>query len=304
MMNERHLLYVMEIAKEGNITAAAQNLFITQPSLSNLLTSIEKELGAKLFDRSVSPMTLTCAGEKYIEAAEKIMGQLQELRHQINDMNDSFSGRLHIGCGPQLSSFLVPVILPVLMEQYPGIQFKLTEAGRETLEERLINGTLDVLLSSGIINHQRIECIPLIKQEIILLAPDNFKPRAVKEISGRPFPCIDLRACGTMPMVLMKKGHQTRIIQDRIFFENHCMPNIILETDNAYTCLHMVERGIAFSILPNMKIKQNIKKIEGFSFEKEYYHQISLCYRNNAYFPKIVGAFIQVTRAVLQSQAI
>ena len=304
MMNERHLLYVMEIAKEGNITAAAQNLFITQPSLSNLLTGIEKEFGAKLFDRSVSPMRLTYAGEKYIQTAEKIMGQIQELRHQIDDMNDSLAGRLHIGCGPQLSSFLVPVILPVLMEQYPGVQFKLTEANRETLEEHLLSGTLDVLFSGGSIDNQNVESIPLLQQEMLFLAPNDFQAAAVKNISGRSFPCIDFHALGTIPMVLMKKGHQMRTIQNRIFIENHYVPNIILETDNAHTCLHMAESGIAATILPKMKDKQSVKKIAIFSFEKEYCRHTYLCYRKNTYFPKILGEFINVTQTILQSRPI
>ena len=304
MMNERQMRYVREIAKEGNITAAAQNLFISQPSLSNLLSNIEKELGAKLFDRSASPMRLTFAGEKYIEAAEKITGTIHELRHQIDDMSNSLTGRLYIGCGPQLSSFLVPAILPVLMEQYPGVQFKLTEASRETLEEHLLNGTLDVLLSSGIFNHQHIECIPLIQQELLLLAPKEFKSRTAKKIDGRIFPCIDLRSCGAIPMTLMKKGHQTRKIQDRVFAENHYIPNIILETDNAHTCLRMVESGIAFTVLPNMRDKQSDGKITKFSFENAHHHQICLCYRKAAYFPKILGSFIQVTQNILQSRAL
>jgi DNA-binding transcriptional LysR family regulator len=105
-------------------------------------------------------------------------------------------------------------------------------------------------------------------------------------------------------MTLMKKGHQTRKIQDRVFADNHYMPNIILETDNAHTCLRMVESGIAFTVLPNMRDKQSDGKIAKFSFENEYHHQICLCYRKTTYFPKILNVFIQVTQNVLQSGVI
>jgi DNA-binding transcriptional LysR family regulator len=126
----------------------------------------------------------------------------------------------------------------------------------------------------------------------------------IKTISGSSFPCIDFHALGNMPMVLMKKGHQMRVIQNRIFSENQYIPNTILETDNAYTCLRMAESGIAATILPKMKDKQSVKKIEIFSFEKEYCRQTYLCYRKNTYFPKILGEFINVTRNVLQSGSI
>ena len=102
----------------------------------------------------------------------------------------------------------------------------------------------------------------------------------------------------------MKKGHQMRTIQNRIFIENHYVPNIILETDNAHTCLHMAESGIAATILPKMKDKQSVKKIAIFSFEKEYCRQTYLCYRKNTYFPKILGEFINVTQTILQSRPI
>ena len=302
MMNERKLRYIMEIAKEGNITTAAQNLFISQPSLSNFLLSVEEELGAKLFDRSVSPMILTYAGEKYIAAAEKIIGTLQELQHQIDDMNDTLTGRLHIGCGTQQSPFLIPAILPILMDRFPGIQFRLFENSWDVLEEHLLNGTLDLILYGRRVTHPNIEYIGLSEDEMVLLAPPSFQPKHTKRKDGRIFPCVELHALGSIPFVLMNRVHQLRAFQDRIFQEYHYEPNVILETDNWLTCLLMVESGIAFTILPNAKIDLDTGRVGKYSFEHEHTRQTILCYRKNSYFPKILQAFINVACEALRRE--
>lgn len=201
MMNERKLRYILEIAKEGSITIAAQNLFITQPSLSNLLISVEEELGTKLFDRSMSPMGLTYAGEKYVTAAEKILNTLEEFQRQVDDMNDSLTGQLNIGCGEHQSPFLIPVILPVMMKKYPGIHFKLFEGKWDILEIQLLKGALDIILYGRNITHPNIECIVLSNDEIALFTPLGFKPVNTRMQSGRKFPCIDLGAEDPLPFV-------------------------------------------------------------------------------------------------------
>ena len=78
-MTDRQLRYLVTLASEGNMTAAAQRLFISQPSLSYLLAHVEKELGIALFNRNTNPISMTYAGERYIAAAQKILGVQREL---------------------------------------------------------------------------------------------------------------------------------------------------------------------------------------------------------------------------------
>ena len=301
-MNERKLRYIMEIAKEGSITNAAQNLFITQPSLSNLLLSVEDELGVKLFDRSVSPMVLTYAGEKYIAAAGKIFDTIQELQCQIDNMKDSMTGRLNIGCGSQQSPFLVPEIFPAMIKKYPGIELNLFEDSWNNLEEQLLKGTLDAVLYGRWANHPNIEYIELSRVEMVLLSPLDFHPMDVEIHFARAFPCIDLQKLDPIPLVLMKRGHQMRASIDNFFRENQYKPNIMMETDNWMTCLRMVENGAAFTILPDFRSGLYSEKINRYSFLKEYNRQTFLCYRKNTYFPKIMEAFISVACEALKPE--
>jgi DNA-binding transcriptional LysR family regulator len=299
-MNIRQMQYIMEIAKEGSVTAAASNLFISQPSLSSMLASVEKEVGAKLFDRSVSPLVLTYAGQKYVAAAENILGTLNELRHEISDMSEAGAGQLSIGCGPQQSPFIIPIILPVLMKKYPKAQFVLTEESKSVLEERLLKGTIDVIICSAIKEHPNIVSNTLSNEELILLAPPEFAALQPAEIEGGGLPKIELEKLRDARFALMKRGHHLRLLQDRVFEDNHFVPNVIMETDNWQTCYRMVESSIACTVLP---FNEGILEISGnfakFSLPQRHFRHTVICYRKNGYHPKLLTDFIETTRACL-----
>ncbi|MDR0589566.1 MAG: LysR family transcriptional regulator [Spirochaetaceae bacterium] len=295
-MTDRQLEYILAIAEQGNITAAAQKLNISQPSLSNVLAHVENTAGVRFFDRSLSPMTLTYAGELYVRAAKKILAVMDEFRHQVDDIRDARIGRLNIGCGPYRSPLIIPAILPVLVKQHPGVQYKVTEDASSVLEEELLAGRLDVIFSAEKFKNPAVTCTALAKEEMLLLAPKDIRLPAVA--GGKNGPLLDLRKAGKVPLVLMKRPHHLRIIIDKIFADMKYVPNIILETGNWETCLRMVETGIALTILPNARKDIDEKRIQKYRLMGDYYQQIFLCYRKNAYFSKAMTEFIKIALSV------
>jgi DNA-binding transcriptional LysR family regulator len=293
--------YILEIARQGSVTAAAANLFISQPSLSSMLASVEKEVGAKLFDRSVSPLVLTYAGRKYVAAAESILGTLNELRHEIADLNDKGSGQLNIGCGPQQSPFIIPIIMPIMMKRYPKAHFTLTEETKSILEERLLKGTIDVIICSAVKEHPNIVSKTLSSEEMILLAPPSAELGQPVAADGRRFPEIGLEHLDAAPFVLMKRGHHLRMLQDRVFEDNGYLPNVILETDNWQTCYRMVESAIAFTVLPfNEVVIKDRSSVAKYSLPKRHFRHTVICYRRNGYYPGLLADFIETTKASLE----
>lgn len=296
-MTDKQLAYILEIAKQGNITVAAQKLYISQPSLSNFLAQVEKTAGAKLFDRSLSPMPLTYAGELYIRMAKKIQAAMDEFRQQMDDIRNARTGRLNIGCGPQQSPLILPSIIPALVKSYPGVEYKLTEDSYSALEELLLAGGLDSIFSVGKFKNPAITCIELIKEEMLLFSPKRLH---LPNRTGGKNPRLDLQKAGKVPFVLMKQGHQLRMIIDRIFADMGYSPHIILETDNWETCLRMVETGIALTILPNARVHRNIDEglIRTYRLGGDYYRRIFLCYRKNVCFSKVMSEFTRIALSV------
>ncbi len=303
-MNDRQLKYILAIAEEGNITTAAQKLFISQPSLSYLLAHVEEELGVKLFDRTVSPMPLTFAGEHYVNAAKKILNIQNELHNQIDDILDYRRSRLIIGCGVMFSSILFPAVLPTFIKNNPGVQIKLYEESYSLLEELLLSGSLDLMFATTTIENKTLERIPLYNEELVLLASLDFVPPALTEKEGYHFPVIDLNCLNDQPFVLFKHKHHVRKTAERIFSEQGFHPTIILETDNWETCFFMVAEGLAFTLLPYSPLSKNflsanLDKIKQYSVEGNYSRHLSAYYRKSTYYSKVVRSFIETTQTIL-----
>ncbi len=301
-MNERQLRYILAIAEERNITAAAHKLFISQPSLSYLLSHVEEELGIKLFDRNVTPLALTDAGKCYIETAKGILGLYNGLKNQIDDIQHLRKGRLTIGCSPQVSSFLFPTLLPNFCRKHPDIQITLYEESLTVLGELLASGDLEVAFTNAVINNKTFGHVPLFREELILLAPDSFTPSTIEKNENSSLPIIDLSCLKDCSFVLLKPKHRLRQMIDRIFSDIDIQPKIIFETSNWETCYSMVEEGLAFTILPYSPLNRfywtdNIVKRYG--LHGNHYRQLSIYYRNNTYHPELIEAFISLTQSII-----
>lgn len=301
MMNERQMKYILAIAEEGNITATAKKLYISQPSLSYMLAQVEKEVGAQLFDRSVSPLSLTYAGECYVKAAKRILSVQKELQHQIGDIQNNQQGRLSIGCGRQHSPIIFPIILPAFMSKYPGVQIKLLEERISILEDLLTSGNLELAFTTRTIHNNMLGCIPLYDEEMLLLAPRSFSPPAVIKKDTHAYPIVDLSHVNGKPFVLFHSGLHIRHIADEIFTCHGIHPNVILETSNWQTCYSIVEKGMAFSILPYPPLLEGYwtDKINCYSIDSSYDRRMSIYYRKNTYHPKIMENFIDLAQAIV-----
>jgi DNA-binding transcriptional LysR family regulator len=298
-MTDRQLEYILEIARQGNITTAAQKLHISQPSLSNVLAHVEDEAGAKFFDRSLSPMPLTYAGELYVETAKKILAAMDEFRQHIADVRDARTERLNIGCGPQQSPLIIPVILPLLLKSYPGVRYHLTEDSPSLLEEQLLAGALDVVFRGGKVRNPAVKNVLLLREAMLLLAP---KALGFSDGGGKNavYSRADLHKAGKVPFVLMKRNHQLRIMIDRIFADMEYSPHIILETDSWETCLHMVKAGIALTILPYARRDIEDRRVCKYRLQDKYYRPTFLCYRKNATLSKVMSECINIALSVFE----
>ena len=139
-MNLKQALYIQTIAREGNITAAAKKLYVSQPSLSQMVRQVESEYGVTLFDRTVSPLRLTYAGEKYLQAAKTMLAANERLENELREIRQENSGLLRLGISVQRAIQILPVALPWFTMQYPKVSVELREEGSAKLEELLEAG--------------------------------------------------------------------------------------------------------------------------------------------------------------------
>ena len=112
-MNFRQMEYILFVAREGNITKAANKLHIAQPSLSQTIRAAEAELGGPIFQRNSQPLRLTYIGERYTATAREIMRMRDNLFYELQDINKGNRGKITVGVSLRRS---IEIISPILME--------------------------------------------------------------------------------------------------------------------------------------------------------------------------------------------
>ena len=142
-MEIRVLRYFLAVAREGNMTAAAAALHVTQPTLSRQLADLEEELGARLFERKSRGVALTPDGMRLRERAEEIIGLLDKTRAEFAAPGAELAGDIHIGCGETREMRHLAELMRETRAAHPGIRFHIHSGNSEDVTERLDRGLLD-----------------------------------------------------------------------------------------------------------------------------------------------------------------
>ena len=211
-MNLKHAQYMMTILQEGSITAAAKKLFISQPSLSQMVKLVETNLGTAVFNRTTEPLSLTPAGEKYMEAAGQILAIHANLEREIEEIRAEEHGKIKFGIPVQRGMMLLPLALPRFFEAYPHVTVELFEQGSSLMEHMVLNGTVDLACMTTVARHEELTYQLLENEELVLLAA-----RSITEAKNERF-------------IANKPGHNVRTIQDSLFIASGIQPKILLET--------------------------------------------------------------------------
>lgn len=227
-MNDKHAEYVLTVLKEGSFTAAAKRLYISQPSLSQMVKAAESRLGAPIFDRTTDPITLTPAGKLYVEAVLQVRGITENLAKQVRELTEEERGVLHIGISIQRAIEIVPYLYPVFSKEFPCVKLEFHEQGSADLEKSILENTIDfACLATVPLNPQLT--YELIKEEYVVLLANRECNLARKYPSGT---AIDIREAREETFISCKKGHGIRKTQDMMFLAYGIQPRIAFEIDS------------------------------------------------------------------------
>ena len=227
-MNLKQALYIKTIAEEGGITAAARKLYISQPSLSQMLHQIEEDIGLPLFDRNTFPVRPTYAGECFLKAASHMLNIQDDLEQQLQEIRQEERGRIRLGISIQRSVHLLPRILPQFIRRYPHVSLVLREAGSADLEQQVLEGQVDLALASTEAICSGLS-YRLLQEETVGVLAGADSPLAGSLPSGTP---ISLDQALSTPFISLKRGHNVRVIQEKLFQSLGRQPEILLETDS------------------------------------------------------------------------
>ena len=297
-MNMKQALYFKTIAQYGTITAAAKQLYISQPSLSQTLRQIEDEVGTPLFDRSTSPFHLTYAGERYLKAVEAMLDIEIRLKEEIESIRRDDGGRLRLGISVTRAMQVLPDVIPIFTKAYPNVTIELTEAASASLEGLLQKGQIDLALAALEANEANI-AYELIEKESIGILAGKDSQLAQLVPSGTP---ISLEMVEKEAFVSLDTSHSSRIIQDRLFRRYNIRPMILLETSSLEVARRVALKSGACMVLPDVYADEFVFNSGGAFYplkDYENHRHFYACYRNDENTKKYIRDFVSITTSVL-----
>lgn len=256
--------YIYEIYREKSFTKAAQKLFVSQPALSASVKKVEDGLGAELFDRHTSPITLTEAGRIYIEAAEQIYAVMTSLKERIDDINGLKTGEVTVGGTNFASSCVIPEIVKNYSAKFPGIALNLVESNSEELKRLALAGAIDAVIDYDF-DGELFDFTPL-REEKIYLSAAKESPQAqkfagfaltdgdIRRGKENKAPAIDISKLGDETFILLKKGNDMYDRAAKIFGEGAIRPNVALMLDQLMTSYTLSCKGLGMAFVPDTLI--------------------------------------------------
>jgi DNA-binding transcriptional LysR family regulator len=299
-MEIRDIEYVKAILDQGNLTKAAEALYITQPSLSMYIKSMEDRLGVKIFNHIGKKFELTYAGEKFIEAGREILFIRDNFMNELSNILKNDYGRLRVAIPLLRSSYLIPAIVPKFKEKYPNVDVELMEDHSSVLEEKLINGEADI----GILNKPNRELnldYEVISEEEQLLAVPQNHPLADAGISrkGTHYKWIDITQFESERFILHFPEQRTGQLSKKIFEEYNMNPKNIIRTRNIETAINLTSVGFGVSFISESHLKhiQNSEKLRFFSIGNPTITSgFIVAYRKNSTLSPYARTFIEICK--------
>ncbi|MBE6122252.1 MAG: LysR family transcriptional regulator [Erysipelotrichaceae bacterium] len=303
IMDFRDLTYILAVADNRSVTEAANKLYISQPSLSYIISKVEEELGVKLFYRKTNPITLTYAGQLYVETAREILAKMDNLKRQLTEVGVGEKGQISIGIPTERAGYMIPKFIGKFHDAFPEMELKLME----TRSKEIISGIDKGRILLGILPG-REEDYPanmayelIYKEKIVMTAPEGMiTPEMITGTDENGIAVVDLKKMKHLPYLIMQQGHYSRKKTDRIFKKAGFVPKNVTEVSSNMTALSLsANAGLGITIVPERAVEtfadKDKLKIYRYSEQQDTW-DINAVYKKDTYLGKAERALIDIIK--------
>lgn len=250
-MNLKEQEYVAALARHGNITKAADELCISQPTLSIYIANLERQIGTRLFSRIGKRFVPTYAGERYLYHAKAMLHQNEQFEAELADIVTGCSGRLRVGIHSRRSSFLIPSLLVEFRRLHPNVEVILHETGSKTMEDMLHAGELDIIITNWIINSEGLTVTEIYRDSLLMVTPAMHPAETqAKWLAGQSYKWLDIKAVEYETFILQTPKQATRVFTEEAFVFAGIKPHRVFVIENLETANQLAAEGygVAFNL--------------------------------------------------------
>jgi DNA-binding transcriptional LysR family regulator len=240
----------VEVARQGNLSRAAEALFVTQPALTARLQTLEGELGTRLFLRSRRGMELTDAGRSFLPYAERALLALRDGRELVAELGRGMAGELTLGAAPAVSTYVLPGLLVRFTERHPNVRLVVRTGHSEEVLQMALRNEIEVGLVREL-RHPLLESRPLYDDELVLVVvPEH--PFAAAGV-------IPIERMSEARLILFDRTSSYYDLTNTLFREAGVAPRGVMELDNIDAAKQMVEQGLGIALLPRTAVAGEIE---------------------------------------------
>jgi DNA-binding transcriptional LysR family regulator len=245
----RQLECFLAVARLGNVSRAAEEMYLTQPTLTARIKALEDELGDQLFVRTSRGMRLTEAGKEFTPYAERCMASLQEGKQRLRELRDASGGRLALGTSPGVGTYALPAILERFTAAHPRVSVSVRTGHSEDVLEMVLKEEVQLGLAREV-SHPEVESMQLYDDELVLVVDPQH--RFTEKGSA------ELAEIGREQLILFDHASSYYELTQSLFRNAGIREFQAIELDNIEAAKRMVEHRLGVAFLPRTAVVRSV----------------------------------------------
>jgi DNA-binding transcriptional LysR family regulator len=290
-MDVRDLQIFLSVAKNLNYTRAAEEVNLSQPSVSVRMRELERHLGSKLFEQLGKKIALTEAGHLLVPYATRIIGAMSDARHAIDELQGLERGVLRIGASTTPGMYLIPRTLAHFKRSYPKIEVHLAVRDTRQIEDGVIRNKFDFGFVGGHLAGDEVDVLPWITDHLVLVVPPNHILARKKSVK-----IVDLHK---ERFILREPGSATRAAIVNHLQKADLAVETVMEMENPESVKKAVRSGLGIAFISKFAVETELKAkslvavpVKGLDINRE----LKIVYRKDKHLSRASQAFIEIAR--------
>jgi DNA-binding transcriptional LysR family regulator len=286
-MTLQQLTYFLAAAEHGSFSAAAEALFMAQPSLSEQIRRLEAELGVALFARGGRGLELTEAGRLFRPHAERTVADAQEAAESVREVRDITGGTATFGTFSSAHHYLLVSLIEDFRTRYPSVRVRAIGQNSAEVADEIRDGHVEAGLVALPIDDRGLDVRPAMREEVLYVSADPERlrrPMTIQRLASAPLILYDARWGADDPM---RRQLHERAQSAGVKIE----PEI--EVEYVTAALELAARGLGDTLSSRQMLRsRGLTRLAGVSFDPPLYHNFAFITRRNAHLSPAVRQFM------------
>lgn len=298
-MNLKQLEAFVQVAEGGSFSKAAKELFLTQPTISSHISSLERELNARLFVRNTKEVSLSEDGIKLYKYAKQMLDLQREIEVTFGMDEEGESHAVTIAASTIPAQYLLPEVLTRFSERYPQEQIRIQETDSSKVVMQIVDHRVDIGFTGTVLEKKHCKYIPFYKDELVIITPNTPKYQELAQGNKE-----DISWIKKEHVIMREEGSGTRKeaeLQLKGAGVKFAGLDIIASMENQETIKKSVRQGMGISVLSKLATADEVANGEILAFpipNSDEGRDINLVYNKNYQMTRSAERFIKVVKEV------